>query len=197
MKKITTNPIPPIRRYSKLVRMAGRFMSCCFLLCTSCNNAVVQNEKYTSIAVIDSFQKKMFDSKSMQLDKNLALQGISAYITFAEKYPNDSVSAEYLFRASDLSRAVGDNNKAILTLDKICKQYPSYKKISECIFLQGYYYQEYFKDTTKAKEYYNLLLAKYPKHPFANDAKALMSMFGKTDEQMIKEFEQKAAEKKI
>ena len=164
--------------------------------CTSGKKDAASDEKQTMIAAIDSLQKKMFDHKSMELDKSLALQGIAAYTNFVNKYSDDSLSAEYLFRVSDLARAVGDNNKAINSLDQICKKYPTYKKIPECIFLQGYYFQEFFNDTVRAKEYYNQLLAKYPNHAFADDAKALMSMFGKSDEEMIKEFEKKAGEKK-
>ena len=168
----------------------------CLTSCSSGNKDEAATEKQNTIAHVDSLQKAMFDRKSMELDKNLAFKGIAAYKDFIQKYPDDSLSAEYLFRLSDLSRAVGDNGKAIEYLGQICKTYPNYKKIPECIFLQGYYYQQFFNDTNSAKQYYKQLLSKYPSHPFADDAQALMSMFGKTDEQMIQEFEKKEAEKK-
>src|ERR1051325_10382076 len=149
------------------------------------------DERQTMIAKMDSINKQMFDKKSMELNKDLAFKGITAFHEFAAKYPDESLSAEYLFRMADLQRAVGDNGKAIQTLGEICKKYPSYKKVPDCIFLQGYYYQEFFKDTTMAKGFYQELLSKYPTHPFADDAKALMSMFGKSEEDIIKGFEKK------
>jgi TolA-binding protein len=153
-------------------------------------------EKQELIAQIDSLQAKMFDQKSMELNKELAVKGVAAYQDFVKKFPEDTASAEYLFRLSDLSRALGDNANAIQYLDRICKNYPTFKKIPECLFLQGYYYQEYFKDTVQAKSYYTRLITKYPTHAFVDDAQALMKMFGKSEEDIIKDFEKKDAEKK-
>ena len=167
-----------------------------FSSCSSTPKEEATNERNALIAQVDSLQKKMVNSQTMELDKNLAVKGIAAYVDFVAKYPQDSLCAEYLFRASDLSRGVGDNPKSIDLLKQICQKYPDYNKIPDCIFLQGYYYQEFFKDTNTAKQFYQELLAKYPNHAFADDAQALMSTFGKTDEQMIKEFEERAKTKK-
>jgi outer membrane protein assembly factor BamD (BamD/ComL family) len=163
----------------------------------SCSSPNGGNDKAKLIASIDSIQKNMFNAKTMQLDKNLAFKGINAYKDFVKKFPDDSIhSAEYLFRLSDLSRGVGDNRNAILYLGQITKTYPTFKKIPECIFLQGYYYQEFFADTTSAKIFYNQIIEKYPSHPFANDAKELMKMFGKSEADIIKGFEKKEQEGK-
>jgi TolA-binding protein len=153
-------------------------------------------ERKALVATIDSLQGKMFNQQTMELDKGLASKGIAAYQDFIKRFPEDTASAEYLFRSSDLSRALGDNKKAIEYLAKICKDHPDYKKIPECLFLQGYYYQEYFNDTVQAKTYYNQLISKYPNHAFVKDAKALMTMFGKSEQDIIKDFEKKDQEKK-
>jgi tetratricopeptide (TPR) repeat protein len=172
-------------------------VSMAFLFACSNDKKGDSDEKQNMISQIDSLQKKMFNPKNMELDKDLAFKGITAYQKFVKKFPEDSInSAEYLFRMSELSRAVGDNRKAIEYLGQITKNYPSFKKTPECIFLQGYYYQEFFGDTTSAKIFYNELISKYPAHPFANDAKALMKMFGKSDQDIIKGFEKKEQEGK-
>ena len=157
--------------------------------CGSGNKANSEREKM--ISQIDSIGKKMFDKTNMQMDKNLADKGILAFKDFAAKYPDDSLSAEYLFRMADLQRAVNDSRSAIMTLADICKKYPDYKKVPDCIFLQGYYYQEFFNDTISAKSFYQNLIAKYPNHAFVDDAKAMMSMFGKSEEEIIMGFEKK------
>lgn len=169
----------------------------CMMVFFSCSNDKKPDEKQALISQIDSLQKNMFNPKSMELEKNLAFKGITAYQDFVKKFPEDSVhSAEYLFRLSDLLRAVGDNRKAIEVLGQITKNYPSFKKTPECIFLQGYYYQEFFGDTVRAKEFYLQLISKYPTHAFAYDAKALMKMFGKSEQEIIKGFEKKEQEQK-
>ena len=170
-------------------------VTCCFFSFSSGTNDETADAKQKMISQIDSINKMMFDKKSMELDKNLAFKGMTAYQDFVKKYPDDTLSPEYLFRLSDLQRAVGDNGKAIESLAQICKNYPAYKKIPECLFLQGYYYQEFFKDTVSAKGFYQELISKYPTHAFTDDAKALMNMFGKSEEDIIKDFEKKQKEK--
>lgn len=157
----------------------------------SCSNTEGPDERQLLVTQIDSMQKKMINPLTMEIDKNLVQSGITFYENFVNKYPDDSLSADYLFRVSDLSRGVGDNAKALDVLKKICKNYPDYKKIPECIFLQGYYLQEFFGDTTGAKAFYQELIAKYPNHAFVDDANALMSMFGKSEADIIKSFEAK------
>lgn len=146
-------------------------------------------EKQNMLSTIDSLEKKMFNPQNMELDKNLAATGIAAYQDYVLKFPDDSLSAEYLFRSSDLSRALGDNRKSLDFLGQVCNKYPNYKKIPECLFLQGYYCQEFFGDTVQAKGFYDQLISKYPNHAFVDDAKALMQMFGKTEQDIINDFE--------
>ena len=163
----------------------------------SCSTKVEPSKERSSLlASIDSLEKKMFDAKSMEMDKGMATREVQLYQDFAAKFPEDSLSPEFLFRSSDLSRALGDNVKAIDYLGQVCKKYPSFKKIPECLFLQGYYYQEFFNDTTQAKAFYVQLISKYPDHGFVDDAQALMQMFGKSEQDIINGFEKKAEEKK-
>lgn len=157
----------------------------------------IAEEKQALITKIDSLHQLMFNQQSMELNKEVAAQAISAGDSFIEKFPEDSMCAEYLFRISDLSRAMGDHKKAIERLNRICKEYPNFKKIPECLFLQGYYYQDFLGDTIQAKNYYTELISKYPTHAFADDAQALMSMFGKSEQDIIKGFEKEAESRKI
>lgn len=164
--------------------------------CSSDKTAEGSAERKSLVASIDSLEKQMFTQQNMEMDKSIAAKELQLYQEFVNKFPLDSMSAEYMFRSSELARALGDNVKSIEYLSNVCKNYPAYKKIPECLFLQGYYYQEFFGDTTQARNYYMQLMSKYPEHPFVDDAKALIQMFGKTEEDIIKEFERKAAEKK-
>ena len=154
-------------------------------------------ERQALITQMDSLHQLLFNQQSIELNKDVAAQAISAADNFIEKFPDDSMCAEYLFRISNLSKAMGDPKKAIESLHRICKEYPNFKKIPECLFLQGYYYQDFLGDTTQAKKYYTELISKYPAHAFADDAQALMSMFGKSEQDIIKSFEKDAESRKI
>ena len=49
----------------------------------------------------------------------------------------------------------------------------------------------FLNDDAKAKIIYEEVIAKYPNLSYANDAKAAINNLGKTDEELIKEFEKK------
>ncbi len=173
--------------YSLLVVIAASLFSC-----SSDTNL---DEKKSLIASIDSLQVKMFNPESMELDRSVASKGLMLYQEYVNKYPDDSLSAEYLFRSSDLARGLGDSKNSISYLENICKKYPKYKRIPECLFLQGYYHQEFFKDSVQAKYFYTQLIEKFPAHPFSKDAKVLLQLFGKSDADVIKDFEKKESQK--
>lgn len=177
------------------------FLFCLLFVMYACSSNQEQDisaaeEKQALGTKIDSLHQLMFNQQSMELNKDVAAQAILAEGSFVEKFPEDSMCAEYLFRISDLSRGMGDYKKAIESLNKICKEYPAFNKIPECLFLQGYYYQDFFGDTVQAKNYYNELISKYPTHAFADDAHALMNMFGKSEQDIIKSFEEKEQQAK-
>jgi len=144
-------------------------------------------EKSVLMQRIDSLEKKMFNRQNLNFDRTPAFETVKLYMEFAERFPDDSLQcAEYLFRCADLQSALGEHKNAISSLNKITLR--NYKKYPECIFLQGYYYQEYLKDTVNAKIFYSRLIAEFPEHPFARDAKQLLSWMGKSDEEILQMF---------
>ena len=180
-----------MKKYSLVtpcVLLTSLLLSLLFLFSCKSDQA---SEKMELKAKIDSVEKNMVNSQ-MELNKELALQGINLYDQYVKSFPDDSLAPEYLFRVSDLSRAMNNIQKSMQSLQTICKKYPNYKKVPDCLFLQGYYMQEFVGDTAKAREYYKAFVSKYPDHPFADDARALINMLGKSNEQIIKEFEQQA-----
>lgn len=154
----------------------------------SCSSAPDEKteERALLISRIDSMGKKMFDASTMELDRHLADESIKAFSEFVQKFPKDTLVPEYLFRMSDLYRATGNYSKAIEVLSEICRKHKNYRKVPESLFLQGFYFQEYLKDTASARQYYRELIAKYPDHAFADDAHILLT---KSEEEILKSFE--------
>ena len=147
--------------------------------------------------IIDSLEKRIEANKAAnKLDLGLASAMVSAYDNFTRKYPKDSIGADYLFRAADISgNALQQFQQSASAYERIIFEYPAYPKMPEALFLAGFTYQDKLNNGVKAKEYYDKLLEKYPAHDLADDAKAMISFFGKTDEQIIEEFEKKNQEK--
>lgn len=168
------------------------------LLLTSCGPDLTPEEykraQADSVrAVINAEESKINASKAQNvLDTKAANSVLRLYDQFVAKFPEDTMAPDYLFKAADIAgNALKQYQKSVAYYDQILKNYPGYSKTGDCLFLAGFTWQDKLGDALKAKTYYDRLIAEYPNHEFADDAKALISMFGKSDEEIIKEFESK------
>jgi TolA-binding protein len=129
--------------------------------------------------------------KSMELDQNMANIAVTAYDNFAKNYPNDSLTPDFLFKAGEISTANQQYKQALNYYETITKKYPDFKLAPESLYLQGYLLDNFLNDDGKAKGIYEEVIAKYPDLPYSKDAKAAIKNLGKSDEELIKEFEKK------
>ena len=77
----------------------------------------------------------------------------------------------------------------------MCEKYPKYKLIEESYFLQASILDNYLNEDEKAKAVYEQLILLFPNSKYANDAKAAISNLGKSDADLIKEFQKKNGQK--
>ncbi|MFA5195519.1 MAG: tetratricopeptide repeat protein, partial [Bacteroidales bacterium] len=124
-------------------------------------------------------------------DKTKVEELITLYKKFAEEFSDDSLAPEYLYKGATLLMNSEQNDEAINLLDRIFKDYPSFNKLPEALFLKAFIYENNIKNINKAREAYKDFLNKYPDSDLADDAKISLENLGKTPEQIIKEFEQK------
>ena len=75
-------------------------------------------------------------------------------------------------------------------------EYPNYEKASTCLFLQGFVYETQENDNAKAQNIYQEFISKYPNHSLIEDAKFSLNNLDKTDEEIIREFEQRITNSK-
>jgi TolA-binding protein len=80
--------------------------------------------------------------------------------------------------------------QAIEFFERLRSEYPDYPRTADALFLEAFVYDDQVKDYAKAGELYRLFIEKYPNHPFAKDAEASLNMLGKSNEDLIKEFEE-------
>ena len=69
--------------------------------------------------------------------------------------------------------------------------YPDFKKASYCLFLQAFIYENQLHQLGEADQLYREVIKKFPNDKIAQDAQACINNLGKTDEELIKEFEAK------
>jgi TolA-binding protein len=158
------------------------------LMITSCTPSKEKLQKNIANAEAELFKN---DKGTFVFDDKLAVKTIDAYSAFAEAYPEDSLTPEYLFKKADLFRSVKDAGKSIETYNAIIEKYPNYKKAPYCLFLKGFIFENELNNTAKAKESYEAFLAKYPTHDLADDVQFSLNNLGKSPEQLIREFKEK------
>lgn len=141
-------------------------------------------------------EKSLVEASKGMLNKQKAIELINVYQGFASSYPADTLTPVYLFKMAELQMQAVSPQEAILSLDRIRKEYPEFRKAPECLFLKGFIYENNLNDLNKARRYYNEFLEKYPNHYFAKDAKVLIQNLGKSPEELVKEFEAKKGEGK-
>ncbi len=120
---------------------------------------------------------------------------IAAYESFANDFPQDTLSPDFLFKAGDVAMNTNRSNKAIRLYDRIIIEYNAYHKAPEALFLKGYVYENNLGRLDKAEAIYQEFLSKYPDNEFADDAEVSLKYLGKTPEELIEIFQQENAKK--
>jgi len=153
------------------------------------DNGKVQTKRDSLLNNIQQLEKQI--SGTQALDMKLGASIVKAYLDFYKAFPKDANTADYLFKAGDVSMNLKQSQKAIEIFDNVYQMYPAYKKASFALFLEGFIYETQLDDISSAKEKYNKVVKEYPNSKIAEDAKASIANLGKSDAELIKEFEVK------
>jgi TolA-binding protein len=140
---------------------------------------------------ITNLEKELYANTSGSIDKQKAEKMVALYTEFAEKFPEDSLSANYLFKAGEILMNISKNVEAIETYDKLISRFPKYSKTPDALFLQGFVLENNMKNIAKAREKYTEFMTKYPNNELATQVKFSLDNLGKTPEQIIEEFQKK------
>lgn len=168
-----------IRRYSTIVIAV-------FLLTISCTNN--SEKKQLAKAVTDLESVLMTDTTSI-LDRSKALELIQAYENYTNALPDDSLASEYLYKGAEILMNLQMGAKAIEYHQRIINNYPEFDKISYCIFLQAFIYENQMQQYETAKQLYLKFIDQYPDHPLADDAEISITNMGKSLEELIQSWE--------
>jgi TolA-binding protein len=167
----------------------------CFLvLLFSCKQSTTPESgnpavKKEQMKLIHELENKMHASTT--LNETLGKSALHEYLRYAALYPEDSLSADFLFKGGEIATAIKAYPDALHCYQMITASYPTFAYARESLYLQGYLLDNFLNDDAKAKSIYEQFLAKYPTGNFVADAKAAIANLGKTDEELIKEFEKK------
>ena len=127
------------------------------------------------------FAKTVFDRRGAQ-----AL--LDVYKAFAKADSTDSMAPEYLFRAAGMSKGLGQPQDAVQLYDRIIKEYPKWGRLADTYYLRAFTIDADLKEKGRAKTAYEEVIARFPDHRFAQDAKAMIQNLHYTDEELIERF---------
>ncbi|MEJ5302351.1 MAG: tetratricopeptide repeat protein [Bacteroidales bacterium] len=115
---------------------------------------------------------------------------INLYTEYFKKYPDDTLSAKYLFDAAGLKVTLKDYYGAINIYDTIINRFPSTHTAPQALFMKAFTYDNYLQRINEARQYYQQFIERYPNHSLTNDAKKSIEFLGKTDEEIMKMLEE-------
>jgi len=174
--------------------------------CNSSNNEAKQNDliaKDSIKPVIDTPVTKdcavlyknalMMDSIVLaqnEVNTEIANRSIRAFTDYAFYCESDSMSPIYLVKTAQIAMAINNANQAKVVLDRCISNYPKFKNKPAAMFMLAQLYDEQhlLNNEEDAKRIYEALIYEYPKSDWATNARAAIKLLGKTDEQIVKEF---------
>lgn len=132
---------------------------------------------------IEDFEDSIFEI-AIAADPNVADQLTKMYVDFADKYPNDSLSPQYLMKAAEMQGNVLHTERSVELFDRIIADYPDFEDVPMCYFLIGNAL-ELNSQIEEAKAAYEEFINKYPDHFMADDARRMLPIIGMSDEDKL------------
>jgi len=149
--------------------------------------------KDDSVDMINQLEIDLYSNTEKAFDPEIAENLVTQYEQFVESNPNDSLAASYLFKGAELAMSMSSSEKSIELYNRVYKEYPDYAKAATAVFLIGFVNETQIKNLAEAQKHYRKFIADYPNHNLIDDAKFSLDNLGKSDEDIIKEFEAKLA----
>lgn len=177
-------------RRSVCYAMLGTMMSL-----WACNSKPTGAEAATEaqlISTLGQLESQLRESSGKTLDTAKINTFVQNAETLAQRFPQDSLAPLYLFKAAELRHASGKWAEAVELWGTVDSKFKSYQRSPEALFMQGFVSENDLQDREQAIRYYEVFLAKYPQHPMADDARALIENLKKgiSDQELIEQFEQ-------
>ncbi len=182
-------------QYARNVFITGSTAAICLYGCGGGGNkAATGMDRQASLDSIKSIETKLKTTQTP--DAYTYNVAVTAYLKFAGNFPTDSMAPVCLFNAANIAMSLNQYQRAINIYDTISTKYPTFKRAADCLFIRGFIYDDKLKDTARARVMYQQVIDKYPHDSLAMQARAAISILGKSYDEIIKEFEEKNKNKK-
>lgn len=157
------------------------------ILFSACNSEI--REKKNAVNEINKLETELVSDSTALVNTITANKLIEHYKIYVNKYPEDTTSGNYLFKAGELAMNLNQSMQAIVLLKQYERDFSDHSKMPYCIFFQAFIFENQMNNLEKAEQYYNKFINDYPNHELVDDAKTSIKNLGKSLEEIIKEFE--------
>ncbi len=141
---------------------------------------------------VNEIASSIYDEETKLPNARMAKKYIAACEVNGLTNSNDQTAAELLLKAATTARTTARNpQKALNIYDWVYTQFPGYEKAYQALFLKAFTLDNDMKKFDEAKVFYQEFLDKYPDDEFAVSTKFLLDNLGKSDDEIIKQFEKK------
>ncbi len=149
------------------------------------------SEKEQLMNEIKKAESGLVNDVSLVVDPEKGKAVKDLYLKFAGLYPDDTLSASYLFKAADLSNSMRDPNTAVELLGRLLNKYPTHQRCASALFMQAFIYDTELHSKEAAKRRYKEFVQRFPDHPLAPSAQATFEQLemGISDEELVKKFQ--------
>jgi tetratricopeptide (TPR) repeat protein len=148
------------------------------------------SQKEQVLVKIDSLETVLFTDSEAKSDTKSGMKLIRFYAKFYQLSDKDSLAIDMLFKAGEVSMGIGQSNLAVKYFRTINEDHPDFYKAPEALFLSGFCEENLNKDTAQARFLYESFVEQFPEHKLAEDAQFSIQNMGKSDEDLIKMFEE-------
>ena len=138
---------------------------------------------------LSTVQLQIFDTTGV-INYQKANDFVNASELSALINPDRPSNADNLFKAAETARTIRAHEKALDIYKWIHDDYSDHPKAPQALFLQAFTLDNELGKIEEARTLYEKFIADYPGDDFADDAQFLLKNLGKSNEEIIKSFEQ-------
>jgi tetratricopeptide (TPR) repeat protein len=178
-----------MKKITFLITVLVAFLYACNSGTPKAGVAKITEEQY--LQQIDSMEKLLFAHPEAGFNKDAAQKTVNLYANIVKDYPSTKLANDYLYKAGEISSSLNNSMEAIAFFKKVYETDPGYEKAAYCLFLQAFIYENQLHQLGEAEQLYREVIKKFPNDRIAIDAEACIANLGKSDEELIKEFEAK------
>jgi len=170
-----------IRNFSLL------FVGLTVIFLSGCSSVDREREKMRS--TITELEPWLYADTVSALNTSKASELMGRFVSFAETYPTDSLSPEYLFKGAELAMNLKLPGRSLELYQMILNRYPDFEKAPYCLFMQAFIHENQLQQYDVAKALYQQFIGQYPDHELAEDARVSVEFMGRPLEDLIESWQ--------